>query len=185
VSHCVTGAWLPADHFRDALLCDARVRGPRLHPVQKARTLNHKSACVACPASDAALRHCAQQLPLGARVGLPGAGHHRQHHLHFAGGARPSLATWQAGRTRTDACHPNAILQGLPTELALAAGSQTDTVEGTVFVTGLLAGCVTFGGAFTAVPCAPNACVLPCHHSLTRSPDAMLPPSAATCSAPW
>ena len=47
-------------------------------------------------------------------------------------------------------------MQGLPTELALAAGSQAGTVQATTFVTGLLAGCVTFGGAFTAVPCAPR-----------------------------
>jgi hypothetical protein len=53
-------------------------------------------------------------------------------------------------------------LEGLPTGLALAAGSKTDTVEGTVFVTGLLAGCVTFGGAFTAVPCVPIKQLLRC-----------------------
>jgi hypothetical protein len=73
-------------------------------------------------------------------------------------------------------------LEGLPTGLALAAGSKTDTVQGTVFVTGLLAGCVTFGGAFTAVPCVP----LPLRafpgahcHSLT------LRPVAGTSSARW
>jgi hypothetical protein len=57
-------------------------------------------------------------------------------------------------------------LEGLPTELALAAGSQAGTKQGTVFVTGLLAGCVTFGGAFTAVPCVPAAraaCAARCH----------------------
>jgi hypothetical protein len=53
-------------------------------------------------------------------------------------------------------------LEGLPTGVALAAGSKTDTVQGTVFVTGLLAGCVTFGGAFTAVPCVPRAFVRAC-----------------------
>jgi hypothetical protein len=39
-----------------------------------------------------------------------------------------------------------------------------------VFVTGLLAGCVTFGGAFTAVPCAPaRRCALRLARTLTAA----------------
>lgn len=41
----------------------------------------------------------------------------------------------------------------LAPRVALAAGSSIADPLASVFVTGLLAGCTTFGGAFTAVPC--------------------------------
>lgn len=44
------------------------------------------------------------------------------------------------------------VVQGLTDGVALAAGTQTDSKQGSIFVTGLLAGTMTFGGAFTAVP---------------------------------
>lgn len=43
-------------------------------------------------------------------------------------------------------------IKGLPPSLALAAGSQVGSLSSSLFVTGLLAGATTFGGAFTAVP---------------------------------
>jgi len=47
-------------------------------------------------------------------------------------------------------------LQGLSNPIALAAGTATGNIQSSIFVTGLLAGCTTFGGAFTAVPCVPS-----------------------------
>ena len=43
-------------------------------------------------------------------------------------------------------------LSGLPNQVALAAGTNSGNKQGSIFITGLLAGCTTFGGAFTAVP---------------------------------
>lgn len=47
-------------------------------------------------------------------------------------------------------------LQGLANPLALAAGSSSGNKQSSIFITGLLAGCTTFGGAFTAVPYVPT-----------------------------
>jgi hypothetical protein len=70
--------------------------------------------------------------------------------------------------------HVSFLAQGLPDGIALAAGSQAGDTQSTVFVTGLLAGCVTFGGAFTAVPCVPTPClcILRCVQSARVRSDA-------------
>ncbi len=85
-------------------------------------------------------------------------------------------------------CHCLLLAQGLPDGIALAAGSQAGDTQSTVFVTGLLAGCVTFGGAFTAVPCAPTSRVhfALCATARVRS-DACVCVSrgAGTSSARW
>ena len=52
-------------------------------------------------------------------------------------------------------------LSGLPPQVALAAGTNSGNKEASIFITGLLAGCTTFGGAFTAVPCVHSPPQLP------------------------
>lgn len=52
-----------------------------------------------------------------------------------------------------------AGLQGRPGELVMIAGLQTNNLLGTLFVTGLLAGLLTFGGAYTAIPFVQHAVV--------------------------
>ncbi len=87
-------------------------------------------------------------------MGRPGAGYCGQHRVHLVGGAH--TCECYRSRAHADSFFCLCPQQGLPTTLALAAGTQTDSKRGSIFITGLLAGCTTFGGAFTAVPCAPG-----------------------------